>query len=109
MGEGPFGATITKLVGQWFPRREQATAVALANTGTPLGGALAGPIGGLVAAAAGWRVSFVVIALVSLLWVAVWAVLSTDRPEQHSWVGPAERAIIEDGRTVVAGPARPLG
>ena len=109
MGEGPFGATITKLVGQWFPRREQATAVALANTGTPLGGALAGPIVGLVAAAAGWRVSFVVIALVSLLWVAVWAVLGTDRPEQHSWVGPAERAIIEHGRTVVAGPALPLG
>ena len=79
MGEGPFGATITKFVSEWFPPREQATAIAFANVGTPLGGALAGPIVGAVAVAAGWRAAFVAISVLSLLWVLLWGLVSADR------------------------------
>ena len=57
MGEGPYGSATNKLVSNWFPRRQQATAVGWANAGTPLGGALAGPIVGFIALAWGWRVS----------------------------------------------------
>ncbi len=110
MGEGPFGATITKLVGAWFPPQERASAVAFANAGTPLGGALAGPVVGLLAATAGWRAAFVAVALVGLLWILLWAFVSTDRPERHAWVTPAERdAIRAGGVAATAGPALPLG
>lgn len=34
MGEGPLSSTMNKMVSRWFPRREQASAVGLANAGT---------------------------------------------------------------------------
>ncbi|MBN8904366.1 MAG: hypothetical protein J0H57_25380, partial [Rhodospirillales bacterium] len=37
MGEGPFSSTASKLVSNWFPRHEQASAVGLAKAGQPLG------------------------------------------------------------------------
>ena len=46
MGEGPFSSTANKLVSNWFPRREQASAVGIANAGQPIGAALAGPVVG---------------------------------------------------------------
>ena len=88
MGEGPFSSTANKFVSNWFPRPEQASAVGMANAGQPLGAALAGPVVGLLAVAAGWRVSFVVIAVIGLVWTAAWMWLATDRPEQHSWLAP---------------------
>ena len=110
MGEAPFGATVTKLVGSWFPSQERASAVALANAGTPLGGAVAGPVVGLMAATVGWRVAFVAVALVGLLWILIWAFVSTDSPERHPWVTPAERdEIRRDAVPARAGLALPLG
>jgi MFS family permease len=82
-GEGPFSSTANKLVSNWFPRREQASAVGMANAGQPLGAALAGPAVGLVAISAGWRLSFVLIASIGFVWVLFWRVIATDRPEQH--------------------------
>ena len=86
MGEGPFSSTANKFVSNWFPRPEQASAVGMANAGQPLGAALAGPVVGLIAVAAGWRLSFIVIAAIGLVWVVAWMWLATDRPEQHGWL-----------------------
>jgi len=96
MGEGPFSSTANKLVSNWFPRREQASAVGLANAGQPLGAALAGPLVGAIAVRFGWRASFVAIALVGFVWTLAWARLATDRPEQHPRLREAERATIRD-------------
>jgi MFS transporter, ACS family, hexuronate transporter len=94
MGEGPFGSAANKIVSEWFPRREQASAAGVANSGTPLGGALAGPIVGGIALTLGWRISFVVIALIGLVWVAAWMRFSADRPADHRGVSAAERQEI---------------
>lgn len=111
MGEGPLSSTMNKMVSQWFPRREQASAVGMANAGTPLGGALAGPVVGLIAVALGWRASFVIIAVVGLLWTLAWVAMTTDHPAQHRWMGAAEQAEIDADRPVAdAGAAAlPLG
>ncbi len=95
MGEGPLSSTINKLVNQWFPRREQASAVGVANVGTPLGGAIAGPIVGLIAVASGWRTSFIVIAVMGFARTALWTWFAADRPKEHRWISGAERSVIE--------------
>jgi MFS family permease len=48
-GEGPFSAAANKMVSNWFSRRKIASAIGVANAGTPLGGALAGPVAGWMA------------------------------------------------------------
>jgi ACS family hexuronate transporter-like MFS transporter len=110
MGEGPYGSAANKLVSNWFPRHQQATAVGWANAGTPLGGALAGPIVGFIALTWGWRVSFVIIAAIGLCWSAVWMLAVTERPEQSPHVSAAEKAeIAADQEPVRSGPPTPLG
>jgi MFS family permease len=108
MGEGPIGSTANKMIRNWFPRDRQASAISIANAGTPLGGAISGPIVGFLAIAAGWRVSFVVIALIGIIWAVAWMLLVEDHPEQPA-VAAGERKAA---RALTAEPAAaesPLG
>ncbi|WP_213876125.1 MFS transporter [Pseudomonas sp. dw_358] len=98
MGEGPMGTTTNKAITNWFPREEAGRALGLTNCGQPLGAALAGPIVGLVALNFGWRISFVVIALLGLTWLAAWLLIFKDTPAQHPKVGAAERDMIQRSR-----------
>ena len=92
MGEGPIGSTANKMIRNWFPRESQASAISVANAGTPLGGAVSGPIVGFLALAAGWRVSFVAIALIGIAWAIAWMLLVRDHPEQSAERVPAAPA-----------------
>src|ERR1700753_908074 len=111
MGEGPFCTTMAKFVSNLFPKTEQARAIGLANAGTPLGGAIAGPVVGFVALSYGWRASFILIAVIGLAWVLLWARLSADRPAQHGGVSEAElREIGQEsvGETAIVTAQLPL-
>ncbi|MDR5781278.1 MFS transporter [Caballeronia sp. LZ065] len=80
MGEGPFCANINKLVSNWYPRDQQASALGLANSGQSIGAAIAGPVVGFLALATSWRTSFVIIGAVGVLWVVAWLWLAKDKP-----------------------------
>ena len=88
--EGPFNSTANKTIGNWFSQREQGTALGLANSGMPLGAAAAGPVVGFIAADFGWQSAFVLIALLGLIWVAVWAIFSADHPNAHARIHKSE-------------------
>ena len=88
--EGPFNSTANKTIGNWFPQREQGTALGLANCGMPLGAAAAGPIVGFIAADYSWQTAFLVIAVLGLVWVAAWALLSADHPSRHPRINETE-------------------
>lgn len=98
VGEGPMGSTTNKTIANWFPREETGTAIGLTNAGQPLGAALAAPVVGLVAFHYGWRVSFVVIAALGLLWLAAWWWLARDTPAEQPKVSAQERQLIESSR-----------
>ncbi|MFL6351024.1 MAG: MFS transporter [Bryobacteraceae bacterium] len=110
VGEGPFNAAANKMVNNWFPRREIASAIGVANAGTPLGGALAGPVGGWIAFAYGWRTSFIVLAVIGLVWTWLWVAIVAERPDAHSCRNEAERADIESngGQHTMPHSNRPL-
>ena len=72
MGEGPISSTINKMVNNWYPPSKRASVVGLANSGTPLGGAISGPIVGYIALHLGWRFSFIVLMIIGLVWAIAW-------------------------------------
>ncbi len=80
MGEGPFCASINKLVSNWYPRDRQASALGIANSGQSVGAAIAAPVVGFLALAMSWRISFVIIGAVGVLWVAAWLLFAKDKP-----------------------------
>jgi MFS transporter, ACS family, hexuronate transporter len=107
-GEGPFGAAANKMASNWFPRSQRATAIGVANAGTPIGGALAGPVAGWLALRYGWRISFVVLAGIGFLWTIFWILVIVDRPEAHKRLSDTERAEIEGDRSSIAAPESTL-
>jgi ACS family hexuronate transporter-like MFS transporter len=101
VGEGPLSSTINKIVNTWFPHRQAASAVGLVSSGTPLGGAIAGPVVGLLAVTFGWRVAFVAIGIIGFVWLIAWLLVARERPRDHPGITAAELAEIEDTSTAV--------
>ncbi|MFJ3056281.1 MFS transporter [Herbaspirillum sp. NPDC087042] len=102
LGEGPVSAISNKTINNWFPVRERARAIGINQAGGPIGGALAGPVVGLLALWLGWRTAFVIIAVLGLLWALVWHRMSRDLPAQSEHVSPAELQLINAERPSVA-------
>src|SRR5258705_5329484 len=102
--EGPFVSVTNKVVNSWFPHREVATAIGIVFCGTPLGGALAGPIVGFVAIQWGWRVAFVGIGAVGFLWLIVWTRLAAEIPALDATISRQELKDIESNRPPVREP-----
>jgi D-galactonate transporter len=98
MGEGPFSSSNSKMVNNWFPRREVASAIGVISSGTPLGGALAGPVVGYMAIQFGWRWAFVVIMLFGFAWLVLWSLTTTEHPQQNKRVKAAELDLIVAGQ-----------
>jgi len=104
-GEGPQGSVTNKMVNNWFPPTERARAKGTSNSGFSLGAALAGPIVGLIALRWSWRISFLVITLLGLMWTVIWLKFVTDLPTQHPKVSPEELAAISKRKALSSTPA----
>ncbi|WP_153076031.1 MFS transporter [Paraburkholderia bonniea] len=83
MAEGPLCSAANKMVNNWLPHRRAASAMGLLSAGSPLGGAMAGPVVGLLALSFGWRLTFWIVCAIGLVWVVVWMLTTTDKPEQN--------------------------
>lgn len=100
VGEGPVSTTANKTVNNWFPIKERARAIGINQAGGPLGGALAGPIVGFLALWLGWRVAFIVMAAMGLIWAVCWFRMATSTPQEHPKVSTEEIALINAARDV---------
>jgi ACS family hexuronate transporter-like MFS transporter len=73
MGEGPNFPGAAKTVAEWFPARERAWAVALFDSGTSIGGAVAPFIVLYAYKLFGtWRPPFALTGCLGIVWVLVW-------------------------------------
>ena len=105
IGEAPVAPCGVKVVSQWFPRHERAFAASIADTGQQLGSALSLPIITTLIAFSGWRLAFIVIGVVGVLWVLLWLTLF-QTPRQSKRLPADELAHIEAaGARIEATPA----
>jgi len=97
-GEAANWPGATKTVSEWFPKSERGWAVALFDSGSSVGGAVAPFLVFWIYRLTGsWRPAFVVTALLGLIWALVWKVFYHP-PETHPNLGPKERKMILDSR-----------
>ncbi|MBB2926501.1 MFS transporter [Paraburkholderia silvatlantica] len=116
MAEGPLCAGANKMVNNWMPRDIAATSMGLLSAGSPLGGAIAGPVIGLLAISFGWRPAFWIICAIGLVWCVAWMLLTADRPSESRFVStldeaePARRgsSVAHTAHMVPEGAAAPL-
>lgn len=94
MGEGPIISTINKMVNNWYPPSKRATVIGLANSGTPLGGAISGPIVGYIALHLGWRFSFIVLMIIGIIWAICWWFFAKEKPDHIDQTEIDKKAAI---------------
>jgi len=112
LGEGATFPTATRAMSSWLPGGKSGWAQGITHAAARLGNAITPPFVVLLISAVSWRGSFVVMGLVSLVWVAVWAWYYRDDPLTHPGVGPADIARLPPPRPAAASraptPWRPL-
>jgi MFS transporter, ACS family, aldohexuronate transporter len=97
-GEAANWPGATKTVSEWFPKSERGWAVALFDSGSSVGGAVA-PflVYGIYKAFGSWRPVFLFTSLLGFLWVLAWKAFYYS-PERHPNLGDEERAMLLKAR-----------
>ena len=90
MGEGGGFPAATRVVAEWFPAKERATAMGIINAGTAVGAVAAPPLIAGILAFASWRWIFFLAGALGLLWT-VWWRLAYFPPQAHPGLSGEER------------------
>ncbi|MEF3088385.1 2-ketogluconate transporter [Enterobacter sp. 10-1] len=94
VSEGGMLPVVLTMVSNWFPEKELGRANAFVMMFAPLGGMLTAPVSGAIIAALDWRWLFIIEGLLSLVVLAVWWYMISDRPEEARWLPEKERNYL---------------
>jgi MFS transporter, ACS family, hexuronate transporter len=97
IGEGFNWPGASKTVAEWFPSQERSLAVAIFDSGSSVGGAVAALVIPVIALSFGWRSAFFFSGALGFIWLAVW--LRVYHPlDRHPRVTKEEVALIRAGQ-----------
>ncbi len=105
---GNFPAAI-KTVSEWFPKKERSFATGIFNAGTNVGAIIAPLSVPFIAAAYGWRHTFLIIGSIGFVWLIFWYWLY-DVPRKQKRLSKAEFDYIHsdtDEQNSIVDPAAP--
>ncbi len=83
---------------EWFPTKERAFAQGIFNSGAAIGGIVSIPLIAFMTIYFSWKIIFVVIGLLGLLWLIPWMILVKAPPKDHPWLTEEERQYILTGQ-----------
>jgi ACS family hexuronate transporter-like MFS transporter len=102
-GEAANWPGATKAVSEWFPKSERGLAVAIFDSGSAVGGAIAPVMVILYSVSGSWRPAFVVTGVLGIVWLLVWRLVYPTAPipaiheddfiedQGHSWAALLRR------------------
>ncbi|MGF6810292.1 MFS family permease [Paraburkholderia sp. Clong3] len=83
IGEGAALPAQARALTNWFPSNRRGFVQGLTHSFSRLGNAITPPLIALLVAYSSWRVSFLAVAALTLVWVVVYAWYFTDDPRKH--------------------------
>ncbi|GEP10868.1 MFS transporter [Methylobacterium gnaphalii] len=99
-GEGATFPTATRAMQNWTAPGKRGFAQGITHAFARLGNAVAPPIVAFLIYHVGWRYCFVILGLVSFIWVAIWYIYFRDNPSDH-------KSITQDELDVLPAPRAP--
>jgi MFS family permease len=78
IGEGPASPVATHALYKWFPNDRRNLPVALLHTGSALGLLVAGAMIPWISVHYGWRMNFIVLAVIGAVWCVLWWLLGRE-------------------------------
>ncbi|MFJ1251959.1 MFS transporter [Cupriavidus sp. CuC1] len=83
LGEGATFPAATAAMARWVPKEKRGFAQGITHACARVGNAVAPAAVVAIMAVYGWRESFYICGVISLVWVALWAVTFTEHPKDH--------------------------
>jgi len=98
-GVGEAGAFpgATRALYSWVPAKERGIAQGLFHSGARVGAAISLFLMPFLIGLVGWRLTFVVNAIIGIAWVTIWLRWFRNEPKDHPWVNAAELSYIRAG------------
>ncbi len=84
----------TKNNAEWFPAKERGIAQGIFGAGASLGSVVSAPIIAALYLIFGWKMTFVLIASLGLIWIIPWLYINKTTPDKHPWLTEEERKHI---------------
>lgn len=94
LGEGATFPAATAAMSRWVPKGQRGYAQGLTHAAARIGNAVAPALIVLIMATYGWRDSFYACAVLSFLWVVLWALTFTELPQNHPRATAEELAAL---------------
>lgn len=85
---------------EWFPIKERAIAQGLFNAGASIGSVIAPLLVATFFVAYGWRITFIIIGSMGLLWIIPWVIINKIGPKKHPWITDEEKKYIIEGQSL---------
>lgn len=93
-GEGATFPAATSAMSRWVPKEKRGFAQGITHAAARIGNAAAPALIVVIMASYGWREAFYVCAVISFIWVALWAFTFTENPADHPRITPEELAEL---------------
>ncbi|MDN4525042.1 MFS transporter [Fictibacillus fluitans] len=100
--EGPTFSTINRTMANWAAPKERGFAASLGLLGTPLGALLTAPIAVALLSFTSWKVMFIILGVIGLIWIFIWMKVFTDQPEDNPKVSKEELAEIRNEKELLS-------
>lgn len=97
IGEAGNWPGATKANAEWFPVKERALAQGIFNTGASVGAIISAPLVATVYALVGWKMTFLLLGCLGLLWIIPWLWLHRGQPDNNPFLTEEERKYILEG------------
>lgn len=108
IGEGSAFPTATRALSNWMPASRRGFAQGITHSFARFGNAVTPPLIAFLIVAVSWRGSFIIVGLVSFLWVALWWFYFRDDPRDHAHVTPEEIEQLPPATTTTTTQRRPV-
>ncbi len=89
---------MSRAVFSWFPLKERGLVTGINFSGSRLGAAFALPVVAWLIHVAGWRMAFLVLGVLGILWAVFWFLWFRNTPEDHKGISEKEKKYIIENR-----------
>ena len=97
LGEAGNWPGATKANAEWFPVNERALAQGIFNSGASVGAIISAPLIAIVFGVVGWKMTFVLLGSLGLIWLIPWLYINQGTPDKHPLITKEERDYILQG------------
>jgi len=109
LGEAGNWPGAVKSNAEWFPVKERALAQGIFNSGAALGSIVAPPLIAIVWVMIGWKMTFLSLGLLGLVWIIPWWIMNKNVPQKHPWITPEEKEHILSGMNEISNESEKEG